>query len=271
MIGIDPESEGLRRAAALGLATSHEGVDWLLTQDELPDLVFEATSAYVHRAVRAALRGGRHPRGRPHPGGRGPGGDPPGEPRPATPTRPTSTWSPAAARRPSRWSPRCPGSPRVAYAEIVATVASRSAGPGTRQNIDEFTRTTARGVEVLGGAERGKAIIILNPAEPPLTMRDTIFCSLQPDADDAAAVTASSRPWRARCSSTCPATGCSRSRRSSEPSPADARRERGRHLRRGRGRRRLPPALRRQPRHHDRRRRPGRRPDRRALAPQGDS
>ena len=69
------------------------------------------------------------------------------------------------------------------YAEIVATVASRSAGPGTRANIDEFTRTTASAVEVLGGAERGKAIIILNPAEPPLIMRDTIFCQIPDDAD----------------------------------------------------------------------------------------
>jgi len=71
----------------------------------------------------------------------------------------------------------------VPYAEIVATVASRSAGPGTRANIDEFTRTTASDVEVLGGAERGKAIIILNPAEPPLIMRDTIFCQIPDDAD----------------------------------------------------------------------------------------
>ena len=71
----------------------------------------------------------------------------------------------------------------VPYAEIVATVASRSAGPGTRANIDEFTRTTASAVEVLGGAGRGKAIIILNPAEPPLIMRDTIFCQIPDDAD----------------------------------------------------------------------------------------
>ena len=78
----------------------------------------------------------------------------------------------------------------MAYAEIVATVASVSAGPGTRANIDEFTRSTSAAVESLGGAERGKAIIILNPAEPPLIMRDTIFCSLEPDADEAA-VTAS--------------------------------------------------------------------------------
>ncbi|MEZ5167380.1 MAG: acetaldehyde dehydrogenase (acetylating) [Acidimicrobiales bacterium] len=74
----------------------------------------------------------------------------------------------------------------VAYAEIVATVASVSAGPGTRANIDEFTRTTAAAVRRLGGAARGKAIIILNPADPPLIMRDTIFCSLEPDADEQA-------------------------------------------------------------------------------------
>ena len=71
----------------------------------------------------------------------------------------------------------------VAYAEIVATVASRSAGPGTRKNIDEFTRTTARGIEKVGGAKRGKAIIILNPAEPPMLMQDTIFCAIPADAD----------------------------------------------------------------------------------------
>ena len=73
----------------------------------------------------------------------------------------------------------------VRYAEIVASIASRSAGPGTRANIDEFTRTTARGIERVGGAERGKAIIVLNPAEPPLIMRDTVFC-LSEEADQAA-------------------------------------------------------------------------------------
>ncbi len=72
----------------------------------------------------------------------------------------------------------------VSYAEIVATVASKSAGPGTRANIDEFTSTTAAAVHALGGAERGKAIIVLNPAEPPLIMRDTIFCSLPDDVDE---------------------------------------------------------------------------------------
>ena len=77
---------------------------------------------------------------------------------------------------------------QVPYAEIVATVASRSAGPGTRANIDEFTRTTSSAVEVLGGAERGKAIIILNPVEPPMIMRDTVFCAIDADADRAAII-----------------------------------------------------------------------------------
>jgi acetaldehyde dehydrogenase len=71
----------------------------------------------------------------------------------------------------------------VSYAEIVATVASRSAGPGTRANIDEFTRTTSRGLAEIGGAARGKAIIVLNPADPPIVMRDTIFCAVDPGAD----------------------------------------------------------------------------------------
>jgi acetaldehyde dehydrogenase len=78
---------------------------------------------------------------------------------------------------------------RVEYAEIVASIASASAGPGTRANIDEFTRTTSNALEVLGGAERGKAIIILNPADPPMIMRNTVFCSLPRDADREAVAT----------------------------------------------------------------------------------
>ncbi len=189
LVGIDPESVGLRRARDLGLETSAEGVDWLLSRAELPDIVFEATSADVHhhhapRYEEAGIRAVDLT-----PAARGPYVIPPvnldrhvGEPNVNMVTCGGQATIPIV-HAVSRVT-------RVAYAEIVATVASRSAGPGTRNNIDEFTRTTASAVEVLGGAERGKAIIILNPAEPPLTMRDTIFCSLEPEAD-AGAVTES--------------------------------------------------------------------------------
>ncbi len=182
MIGVDPTSEGLKRAEAAGLVASPEGVDWLLAQPELPDIVFEATSAYVH--VRNAPRyreAGIHAVDL-TPAARGPFVVPPanlmehiGEMNLNMVTCGGQATIPMV-HAVSRIVP-------VEYAEIVATVSSASAGPGTRQNIDEFTRTTSKAVEVIGGATRGKAIIILNPAEPPLLMRDTIYCSIPLDAD----------------------------------------------------------------------------------------
>ena len=182
MIGVDPTSEGLRLAADHGLEASHEGVDWLLEQDELPDLIFEATSAHVHREYAPRYEEAGIRAVDLTPAAVGPAVIPPvnGEQHLAAPNVNMITCGGQAT------IPMVAAVSRVttvSYAEIVASVSSVSAGPGTRANIDEFTRTTSRGVEEIGGAERGKAIIILNPAEPPMIMRDTIFCAVSPDAD----------------------------------------------------------------------------------------
>lgn len=190
MIGIDPDSEGLARARRLGVRTSADGVAGLLALDgfEDIDLVFDATSAAAHHHNAAALA----PYGKKvvdlTPAAIGPYVVPPvnlDEHLDAPDINMVTCGGQATVPVVAAVSAVTP----VHYAEIVASIASRSAGPGTRANIDEFTETTARALEQVGGAARGKAIIVLNPAEPALLMRDTVHCLV--DDCDTDLVTAS--------------------------------------------------------------------------------
>nr|WP_281171691.1 acetaldehyde dehydrogenase (acetylating) [Azovibrio restrictus] len=193
MVGIDPASEGLARAREMGLKTTAEGVDGLLphVQADGIQIAFDATSAYVHAENSRKLNALGVLMIDLTPAAIGPYCVPAvnllqhvgqGEMNVNMVTCGGQATIPMI-RAVSRVQP-------VAYGEIVATVSSRSAGPGTRKNIDEFTRTTAGAVEKVGGAKKGKAIIIINPAEPPLIMRDTIHC-LTESAPDQAAITVS--------------------------------------------------------------------------------
>jgi acetaldehyde dehydrogenase len=186
LAGIEPQSEGLARARALGLPASHAGIQAILDDPEIR-IVFDATSAYAHvRHARILSEAGRIAVDL-TPAARGPYVIPPvnlGAHLDATNVNLITCGGQATiplVYAVSRVTP-------VAYAEMVSTIASRSAGPGTRQNIDEFTYTTARGLEVIGGARRGKAIIILNPADPPIMMRNTIYVLLESDEVDEASI-----------------------------------------------------------------------------------
>ena len=179
MVGIDPDSDGLKRAREMGIKTTAEGVDGLLPH-VLADgvqIAFDATSAYVHAENSRKLNALGVLMIDLTPAAIGPFCVPPVNLKQHVGQREMNVnmvtcggqaTIPMVAAI-SRVQP-------VAYGEIVATVSSKSAGPGTRKNIDEFTRTTAGAVEKVGGAKKGKAIIIINPAEPPLMMRDTVHC-----------------------------------------------------------------------------------------------
>jgi len=193
MVGIDPQSDGLKRARDLGLKTSDQGVDGLLPHvlEDGIRFAFDATSAYVHKANSDKLTALGVRMIDLTPAAIGPYCVPPvnlAELVGQDQQNVNMVTCGGQATIPmvyaiSRVQP-------VEYGEIVATVSSRSAGPGTRKNIDEFTRTTAGAVERVGGAKQGKAIIILNPAEPPMIMRDTVHC-LTTTEPDQAAITAS--------------------------------------------------------------------------------
>ena len=185
LVGIDPESDGLARAQRLNIPVTHKGIQGLLAMEHFDDIdiVMDATSARAHLTNAEALA----PHGKKlidlTPAAIGPF---------VIPTVNLDQCLRDGADNVNMVT--CGGQatvPMVAavsavtpvpYAEIVASIASKSAGPGTRANIDEFTETTAHAIETVGGATKGKAIIVLNPAEPPLIMRDTVFCLIG-DAD----------------------------------------------------------------------------------------
>jgi acetaldehyde dehydrogenase len=181
MAGIDPESDGLRKARERGVAVSHDGLAGLLQLVEEIDLAFDATSAGAH-AEHARLLAARGIRSVDlTPAAMGPAVVPPVnlyEHRGASEVNLITCGAQATIPIVAAVSAVAD----VVYAETVSTVSSRSAGPGTRQNIDEFTTSTARGLETVGGARAAKAIIILNPADPPVMMRNTIYLEVaEPD------------------------------------------------------------------------------------------
>ncbi|WP_017463387.1 acetaldehyde dehydrogenase (acetylating) [Dyella ginsengisoli] len=187
MVGIDPESDGLKRARELGIKTTAEGVDGLLPHVKADgvQIAFDATSAYVHKTNSDKLTALGVMMIDLTPAAVGPYCVPP-----------VNLKEHIGKREMNVNMVTCGGQatiPMVAavsrvqpvdYAEIVATVSSKSAGPGTRKNIDEFTRTTSAAVAKVGGAKQGKAIIIINPAEPPLIMRDTVHCLTAAEPDE---------------------------------------------------------------------------------------
>lgn len=193
MVGIDETSEGLKRARDMGIKTCCTGVDGVLSHIAEDDIriAFDATSAYVHAENSRKLNALGVIMIDLTPAAIGPFCVPPVNLQAQTKklemnVNMVTCGGQATIPMVAAVSQIQP----VAYGEIIATVSSHSAGPGTRKNIDEFTRTTARAVEKIGGAGKGKAIIVINPAEPPLIMRDTVHC-LTEDEPDQAAITQS--------------------------------------------------------------------------------
>lgn len=174
VIGIDANSDGLRRAKELGYVAIDTGIDGFLEQPELAEIVFDATSAKAHIRHAKALKAAGKKVIDMTPAAVGMLIVPPVNSKEHLDAENINLITCGGqatipmVHAVNRVSP-------VAYAEIVATISSKSAGPGTRANIDEFTETTSRAIQEVGGAKKGKAIIILNPAEPPILMRDTVY------------------------------------------------------------------------------------------------
>ena len=189
MVGIDPNSDGLKRAKEMGIKTTADGVDGLIPhmKNDGVQIVFDATSAYVHAENSRKVNEQGAMMIDLTPAAIGPYCVPPVNLKQHVGQREMNVNMVTCGGQAtipmvyavSRVQP-------VAYGEIVATVSSKSVGPGTRKNIDEFTRTTAGAVEKVGGAKKGKAIIVINPAEPPLIMRDTVHCLTEGTPDQAA-------------------------------------------------------------------------------------
>ena len=193
MVGIDPESEGLLRAREMGLKTTHEGVDGLLPHvlDDGIQIAFDATSAYVHAENSRKLNALGVLMIDLTPAAIGPLCVPPVNLRTHAENMAMNVNMISCAGQAT--IPLVNAVSRVqsvSYAEIVASLASKSIGPGTRANLDEFTNTTSSAIEKVGGARKGKALAIINPAEPPMMMRNTIYC-LTDDEPDQEKITAS--------------------------------------------------------------------------------
>lgn len=199
LVGIDPDSDGLAKARSLGIKTTHDGIDGLMADPVWDDveIVFDATSAGAHMHHAKILEEYGKVAIDLTPAAVGPYVVPIANLEAHVGANNVNMVTCGGqATIPIVWA--LSQVANVPYAEIVASISSRSAGPGTRANIDEFTQTTSRGIEEVGGAERGKAIIVLNPAEPPLIMRDTVYAFVE--SDDQAAMEAAVRDAVARVS-----------------------------------------------------------------------
>lgn len=192
LVGIDPDSEGLRRAREIGIETSAAGIEWVLERADRLPLIFEATSASVHRRNAPQLRDAGIRVIDLTPARIGPAVVPVVNLNQYTNVLNMNLITCGGqATVPIVYAVNTVAN--VEYAEIVSTVASRSAGPGTRQNIDEFTTTTGQALAELGGAATGKAIMILNPAEPPILMRNTVMCGVVGEFNEQEVVAAITR------------------------------------------------------------------------------